>query len=472
MTELLKAVVLAGGSGTRLWPLSRQQLPKQFLNLDGEGSLLEATIHRLQPLIAKDDVWVVSNEAHASGEAYSLLRDLHTILEPCGRNTAPAIALAAALLMEQSQADPVMLVLPADHLIGDVKAFHAALNAAVAAAKDGALVTFGIQPEYPETGFGYIQAGSKSSETDAVYTVQRFVEKPDAQTAQSYLDSGDYYWNSGMFVWRASVILAEIEAHLPDVWKVLENMRSRWSAGERWQEVVRHGFADMPDVSIDYGVMERSSRVKLVACDINWSDVGSWDAVYDISKKDAAGNAIAGDILHVDCKNSLLRSQTRLIAAAGLEDIIAVETPDAILLVKRGESQQVRELVAQMKARGTREHIEHTTVQRPWGSYTVLEEKGSDYKLKRIEVAAGARLSLQAHQHRSEHWIVVSGTATVTRGDEVFTVSKNESTYIRIGEKHRLENKGKIPLQMIEVQVGDYLGEDDIERFEDVYGRD
>jgi len=472
MPELLKAVVLAGGSGTRLWPLSRQQLPKQFLNLDGEGSLLEATIHRLQPLIAKDDVWVVSNEAHASGEAYAMLRDLHTILEPCGRNTAPAIALAAALLMEQSQADPVMLVLPADHLIGDVKAFHAALNAAVTAAKEGALVTFGIQPEYPETGFGYIQAGLKSSEVDAVYSVQRFVEKPNAETAQSYLDSGDYYWNSGMFVWRASVILAEIETHLPDVWRVLENMRARWSAGERWQEVVRHGFADMPDVSIDYGVMERSSRVKLVACDINWSDVGSWDAVYDISKKDTAGNAIAGDVLHVDCKNSLLRSQTRLIAAAGLEDIIAVETPDAILLVKRGESQQVRELVAQMKARGTREHIEHTTVQRPWGSYTVLEEKGSDYKLKRIEVAVGARLSLQAHQHRSEHWIVVSGTATVTRGDEVFTVSKNESTYIRIGEKHRLENKGKLPLQMIEVQVGDYLGEDDIERFEDVYGRD
>ncbi len=466
----IKAVILAGGSGTRLWPLSRQQLPKQFLNLDGDESLLEATISRLSPLILRDDVWVVTNEKHANGEAYAALRDLHTILEPCGRNTAPAIALSAALLMENTQSDPIMLVLPADHLIRDVASFHAALHTAVDAAKQGALVTFGILPEHPETGFGYIQADT-DSESDGVYAVKAFVEKPDACAAQSYLDAGNYYWNSGMFVWRASTLLDEVKRHLPEIWCVLETMRQRWRQGEPWQEVVRHGFRDMPDVSIDYGIMEQSDCVKLVPCDIGWSDVGSWDAVYEISQKDTFGNAISGDVLQTGCSNSLLRSQTRLLAAAGLEDVIAVETPDAILLLKRGQSQQVRDLVAQIRARGSREHIEHVTVQRPWGCYTVLEGTNASYKVKHIEVAPGACLSLQVHQHRSEHWVVVSGTATVTRGDKVFTVAENESVYIPAGERHRLKNRGESPLHVVEVQVGEYLGEDDVKRFDDQYGR-
>lgn len=463
------AVILAGGSGTRLWPLSRQQLPKQFLNLKGDETLLGGTISRLHPLISEEDIWVVTSEALATGEAYAALSELNTILEPVGRNTAPAIAVAAALLMDRSDNDPTMLVLPADHLIQDVESFHDCLNRAMDAAENGALVTFGIEPTRPDTGFGYIQA-DRVSEAEA-FPVIRFTEKPDLETAESFLAEGGYYWNSGMFVWKTSTILDEIKLHMPDVWSVLETMRAKWQQGEPWQEVLRHGFADMPSISIDYGVMEKSDRVVLVPCDIGWSDVGSWDAVYDISDHDENGNALAGDVLSFDCKNSLIRSESKLLAAVDLEDIIVVETPDAILLSKRGESQRVREVVDVIKARGSREHIEHRTVLRPWGSYTVLEDHLSGYKLKRIEVNPGASLSLQSHRQRSEHWVVVSGTATVTRGDEVFTVSRNESTFIPIGKKHRLANHGEEPLQIVEVQIGDYLGEDDIERFDDDYGR-
>ncbi len=463
------AVILAGGSGTRLWPLSRQQLPKQFLNLQGDETLLEGTISRLTPFISKDDVWVVTSEAHASGEAYSALKDLNTILEPAARNTAPAVAVAAALLMDLTKSDPVMLVLPADHLIQDIKSFHQCLDMAVDVAEEGKLVTFGIKPTRPDTGFGYVQAASEADGN--AYPVLRFTEKPDLATAESFLLQGSYFWNSGMFVWKASVILDAIQKHLPDIWSVLENMRNRWNKDEPWHEVIRHGFANMPSISIDYGVMEKSESVALIPCDIGWSDVGSWDAVYDISDHDEDGNTLAGDVLSFDCKNSLIRSESKLLAAVNLEDVIVVETPDAILLTKRGESQRVREIVDKIKARGSKEHVEHVTVYRPWGNYTVLEGRNSGYKLKRIEVSPGASLSLQSHQQRSEHWVVVSGVATVTRGEEVYTVSKNESTYIAIGEKHRLANNGENPLQIVEVQVGDYLGEDDIERFDDHYGR-
>ena len=464
-----KAVVLAGGSGTRLWPLSRQQLPKQFLKLEGEESLLAATISRLSPMIEQDDVWVVTNEAHATGEAFSELHHLNTILEPCGRNTAPAIALAAALLQQEGE-DPVMLVLPADHIIKDISAFHEGLNVAIEQAEQGKLVTFGIVPEHPDTGFGYIQAGEQL-ENNTAYVVQRFTEKPDLLTAKAFLEEGNYFWNSGMFVWKASVILAEIKRHCPDIHAVIQDMMAAWEAGEPWQEVVRHQFENMPSISIDYAVLEPSDNVVMVPVSMGWSDVGSWDAVHDISEKDADNNAISGHVIAVDCKNTLLRSESRLLAAVGLQDVMAVETADAILLCHKGESQRVREIVKVLKDSNSLEHHEHVTVQRPWGSYTVLDNKAEGYKLKRIEVKPGASLSLQSHQHRSEHWVVVSGTATVTRDDEVITVAKNESTYIPIGVKHRLENKGKVPLQMIEVQVGDYLEEDDIERFDDEYGR-
>ena len=466
----VQAVILAGGSGSRLWPLSRQQLPKQFLSLDGEASLLDATVQRLHPLIAADDVWVVTGQALASGEAFDSLQGYRQVLEPVGRNTAPAIAIAAALLQDKLQADPVMVVLPADHIIKNEQEFQRRLRIAIdAAASAGDLVTFGITPTRPDTGFGYIEAEGQDGD---VLKVRRFTEKPDAATAEAFLADGHYYWNSGMFVWKASSILEQIERHLPEVAAVLYEMRDAWRQGTPWQQVVSREFARMPDISVDYGVLERSDKVSLVPCDIGWSDVGSWDAVHEIADKDAGGNAVSGNVLAIDCRDSLLRSQHRLIAAIGLQDVIAVETPDALLLVRRGDSQRVREVVDTLKLRGGTEHIEHLTVKRPWGCYTVLEDRASGYKLKRIEVKPGHSLSLQSHQHRSEHWVVVSGTATVTRDGETYTVAKNESTYIPIGMKHQLENKGKVPLHIVEVQVGEYLGEDDIERFDDRYGRD
>lgn len=464
------AVILAGGSGSRLWPLSRQQLPKQFLNLEGDDTLIGSTMTRLSPLIEPENIWVVTNEAHAGGEAYEILNGLNTILEPVGRNTAPAIAIAAALLSDLMESDPLMVVLPADHLIKKREEFHRCLQCAMDVAGQGRLVTFGITPTRPDTGFGYIQADLAQMK-NGVSPVVRFAEKPDLATAGAFVASGDYFWNSGMFVWKASVLLAEVARYLPEVAEVVARMRGLWQGGEPWGEVVRREFAAMPSVSIDYGVMERSEIVSVVEADIGWSDVGSWDAVYDISGHDESGNALVGNVLNLDCNNALIRSESKLVAAIGLEDVIVVETPDAILLTKRGESQRVKDVVELLKTRGGSSHLEHLTVRRPWGSYTVLEDHASGYKLKRIEVRPGASLSLQSHQHRSEHWVVVSGTATVTCGDKTFAVAKNESTYIPIGEMHRLANRGRIPLQMIEVQVGEYLGEDDIERFEDSYGR-
>ncbi len=463
------AVILAGGSGSRLWPLSRQNLPKQFLALDGDATLLQTTINRLSPVIDNKNVLIVTQEAHAKGEAYHALLPYQTVFEPIGRNTAPAIALAAAYLMDDGN-DPVMVVLPADHIIKDEVQFREHLNVAIAAAESGKLITFGIQPNRPDTGFGYIKAHRGNVSSD-VYAVDRFTEKPDEKTAEKFLQEGNYYWNSGMFVWRASAILAEIQQYLPAVHDVVQTIVAESRAAGSFQQAVEKHFAAMPSISIDYGVLEKSSRVSLIPCEIGWNDVGSWQAVHEISRHDTNGNALQGNVVAVGCKNSLIRAEKRLVAAIGIEDICVIETADAVLVAKSDQTQRVREVVDELTARGATEHIFHAKVNRPWGSYTVLEEDQDGFKIKRIEVAPGARLSLQSHRQRSEHWVVVSGTATVTNGEEVFTVRKNESTYIPIGTKHRLENLGHEPLHIVEIQVGTYLGEDDIQRYEDNYGR-
>jgi mannose-1-phosphate guanylyltransferase/mannose-6-phosphate isomerase len=493
----INAVILAGGSGSRLWPMSRQNLPKQFLALDGVATLLQTTIDRLSPTIEAKDVLIVTQEAHAKGEAYHALLPYQSLFEPVGRNTAPAIALAAAYLTA-SGADPVMVVLPADHIIKDEEGFRAHLDTAIQAAQNGKLVTFGVQPTRPDTGFGYIKIKGLRDETiglrteerglsgktttgvtqhsalstqSCIYEVERFTEKPDLATAVSFLAEGNYYWNSGMFVWKASVILAEIQRHLPEVHQIVQTILAESRAGSSFQQAVEKHFAAMPSISIDYGVLEKSDRVSLIPCDIGWTDVGSWQAVHEISAKDENGNALQGNVIALGSKNSLIRAEKRLVAVIGVEDLCVIETADAVLIAKSDQTQRVREVVDALQQKGATEHIYHMKVNRPWGNYAVLEEDPDGFKIKRIEVAPGARLSLQSHKQRSEHWVVVSGTATVTNGEEVITVRKNESTYIPIGTKHRLENRGNEPLHIVEIQVGEYLGEDDIQRYEDNYGR-
>lgn len=464
----IHAVILAGGSGSRLWPLSRQHLPKQFLVLDGDGSLLQTTINRLVPTIEANNVLIVTQESHAKGEAYHALKPYRSLFEPIGRNTAPAIALAAAYLTAEGK-DPVMVVLPADHVIKEEALFRTHLESAIRAAKEGKLVTFGIQPTRPDTGFGYIKA--RANPGGEILDVERFTEKPDHATAERFLQEGNYFWNSGMFVWRASVILAEMARHLPEVYRIAQSILAASKSGQTFQQAVNEQFAAMPSISIDYGVLEKSDRVALIPCDIGWNDVGSWQAVHDISPKDDNGNALQGNVIAVNCNNNLIRAEKRLVAAIGVENLCVIETADAVLIAKSDQTQDVRMVVDALHEKGATEHIYHTKVNRPWGSYTVLEEDPEGFKLKRIEVAPGARLSLQSHERRSEHWVVVSGTATVTNGNDVITVYKNQSTYIPIGTRHRLENLGTEPLHIVEIQVGEYLGEDDIQRYEDNYGR-
>lgn len=467
---MILPVIVAGGNGSRLWPLSRQLNPKQFLPLaDAELSMLQATILRLQGLDTAAPQ-LICNEQHRFLAAEQLrqlnLEQANILLEPIGRNTAPAIALAALQACKESQ-DPILLVLAADHLIKDVSAFHASIQAALPLAQDGKLVTFGIVPDRPETGYGYIEKGSAVGDG---FAVNRFVEKPDLATAGDYLASGNFFWNSGMFMFRASRYLQELEEFQPQILAVCRAALEAGTQDMHFTRVDSDIFATCPDDSIDYAVMENTRDAVMVPLDAGWSDIGSWSALWDVSNKDADSNVLKGDVLSQASRNSYVHADSRLVTIVGVEDLVVVETKDAVLVAHKDRVQDVKTIVEKIKADGRHEHINHREVYRPWGMYDSIDN-GHRYQVKRITVKPGAKLSVQMHHHRAEHWIVVSGTAKVTNGERTYLVCENESTYIPIGQIHALENPGVIPLELIEVQSGSYLGEDDIVRFEDKYGR-
>jgi mannose-1-phosphate guanylyltransferase/mannose-6-phosphate isomerase len=474
-------VIMAGGSGTRLWPLSRAGYPKQFLVLSGTTSLFQQAASRLAALggegLTVQAPLVVGNEEHRFLVLDQLrearLEPSSVVLEPAGRNTAPALTLAALAACEGG-ADPVLAVTPADQTVTDGEAFTRALRRAVHAAAQGAIVVLGVTPDRPETGYGYIRAGNGAAEADAVRAVERFVEKPDLATAQAYLAAGGYYWNAGMFVLKASTWLAALEHFRPDI---AAACRAAWAARATDASFVRPGRAEfeaVPAESVDYAVMERcpgsAFGIRMVALDAGWNDLGAWEAVWQVAERDGLGNATRGDALVSDSRNTFVHATSRLVAAVGLHDVVVVETPDAVLVTSRERSQDVKKIVNRLGAEQRGEQALHRKVHRPWGWYDSIDS-GERFQVKRILVKPGAALSLQMHHHRAEHWIVVSGTAEVTVGDKVLLLSENQSTYIPLGETHRLRNPGKVPLEIIEVQSGSYLGEDDIVRFEDTYGR-
>jgi mannose-1-phosphate guanylyltransferase/mannose-6-phosphate isomerase len=465
--SIIQPVILSGGSGTRLWPLSRESYPKQFLPLAGDLTMLQATWQRIAPIASRGPL-VIANEEHRFVAAEQLQQvgaaPAAIILEPIGRNTAPAIAVAA-LEATRDGADALLLVLPSDHVITDEAAFRSAVQAAASAAEAGKLVTFGIVPTGPETGYGYI----KAADGEGLRAVERFVEKPDLDTATGYVASGQYYWNSGMFLFKASRYLQELERFQP---AMLAGSRTAWQQSRRDTDFTRldkEAFTAVPSDSIDYAVMEKTADAVVIPLDAGWNDVGSWTALRDVSQQDGDGNAHQGDVIAIDCRNTYAYGQ-RLVAMVGLDDVIVVETDDAVLVGKADRMQEVKTVVSQLKADGRSEAAWHRKVYRPWGAYDSIDN-GERFQVKRITVKPGGTLSLQMHHHRAEHWIVVSGTAEVTRGDEVILLSENQSTYIPLGVTHRLRNPGKLPLELIEVQSGSYLGEDDIVRFEDTYGR-
>lgn len=485
-TLVVQPVVLSGGSGTRLWPLSREKYPKQLLALIGSDSLLQATVRRVDGLAdcGLASPMVVCNEDYrfVIAEQLRLIdRPGSIVLEPSGRNTAPALTLAALAALRDG-ADPVLLVMPSDHVIVDIAAFQAVVREGALQAAQGVIVTFGITPDAPETGYGYIQSGPLHSSKARI--IARFVEKPNIETAQAYLQEGSYLWNSGLFMMRASVWLAAMGVCRPDI---LRACQTAWDAGSTDGEFLRvdkQAFASCPSDSIDYAVMERIAAQSrdgnpgatslpvgvVLPLSAGWSDVGAWDALWQILPKDDSGNVAQGDVLLQDCRNTLALSNGRLLACVGVSDLVVVETADAILVAHKDQTQDVKKIVDALKKLGRTESSIHRKVFRPWGSYDGIDV-GERFQVKRIVVKPGATLSLQMHHHRAEHWIVVRGTAKVTRGDETLLVSENQSTFIPLGTKHRLENPGRVPLEMIEVQSGSYLGEDDIVRFEDVYGR-
>lgn len=469
---MILPVILSGGAGTRLWPLSRELYPKQLLPLACDKTMLQETISRLDGMQNIEPALIVCNDAHrflVAEQVRQLDKEPQAIiLEPCGRNTAPAVAIAA-LYAQKGGTDPVLLVLPADHLIQDLPAFHRAVQLGVVQAEQGALVTFGIVPTQPETGYGYIRAEQR--ENCSAYPVAEFVEKPDLETAIGYLRSGDYYWNSGMFMFRASRYLEELERYQPDMLIACRNAMTGMISDLDFQRLDEATFAACPADSIDYAVMEKTAQAVVIPLSAGWNDIGAWSALWDVQPHDAEGNVLIGDVLTEAANNCYLHAGHRLLAAVGVKDLVVVETADAVLVASRDQVQNVKTIVEQLKKQNRHEALLHRRVNRPWGSYEGVDA-GERFQVKRIIVNPGASLSLQKHHHRAEHWIVVKGTATVTCGKNVMVLSENQSTYIPLGEIHRLANPGKIPLEIIEVQSGSYLGEDDIVRLEDIYGRE
>ncbi len=489
---MIVPVILSGGSGTRLWPLSRELYPKQLLPLVDSKTMLQETVNRLAGMKDITPPIIVSNENHRFMIAEQMriigIEPAAIMLEPCGRNTAPAVAVAALHASSKGK-DPVLLVLPADHVIKDISAFQAAVAAGEMLAEQGKLITFGIVPDAPETGYGYIRKGKnltvkaktpvkygrrspavENADAMSVFAVDRFIEKPDLETAKKYLASGKHLWNSGMFMFKASAYLKELKRFAPDM---LTSCQKAYRGSKKDLDFLRldaPAFSACPSDSIDYAVMEKTTGAAVIPLDAGWSDVGSWSALWHVLPRNEQGNALIGDVLTADVTNSFIYSGSRLVSAIGISDCVVVETSDAVLVVHKDETQKVKQIVDYLKKNSREEALLHRCVNRPWGTYECIDT-AERFQVKRITVKPGATLSLQKHMHRAEHWIVVRGTARVTRGGEVITISENQSTYIPLGIRHRLENPGKIPLELIEVQSGSYLGEDDIERFDDRYGR-
>jgi mannose-1-phosphate guanylyltransferase/mannose-6-phosphate isomerase len=474
----MKALILAGGSGTRLWPLSRKNYPKQFLKLSGSKSLFQQTVERLLGVVSPDDIIIITNndyKFHVKSELDSLF-DLHgqspithMILEPESRNTAPAIALGVKYCLEKlgCPEEEALFISPCDHMIKPVDKFREYVRQAEEMSRKGYIVTFGIKPTRPETGYGYMKVSSDSAthgqaviRDQDFLKVDEFTEKPDIKTAQNYLEKGTYYWNAGIFAFQIGLIKEEFMKHAPEIGEVFDMSFSEF----------KMRFPEMPNISIDYAILEKTDKVVTLPAKLHWDDIGSWDALFEISDKDGNGNVKTGDIITMDTRESMIIGDKRLIATIGLQDCFVVETGDALLIAKRGQTQKVKEIVDRLLLEGRKEVSEHVTTYRPWGSYTVLEE-GERYKIKRVMVKPGEKLSLQKHYHRSEHWVVVKGTAKVTIGDREVLTHENESAYVPKSTLHRLENPGKVPLEIIEVQNGEYVGEDDIVRVEDYYGR-
>ena len=465
---MIKNVILAGGSGSRLWPLSRSLYPKQFLPLADAQTMLEATLTRVKGLSGVEPMLICSEEHRfiAAEQIRQLGVKAEILLEPVGRNTAPAIALSA-LEATTNGADPMLLVLAADHVIQNETKFRLAVSRAQSLAEAGSLVTFGIVATGPETGYGYIRRGP---EQGYGYAVADFVEKPNLECAASYVESGEYYWNSGMFLFKASRYLEELEKFRPDILEACKRALSETKPDMDFTRIDEQAFAACPDESVDYAVLEKTDSAVVVPLDAGWKDVGAWSSLWEVTDKDANGNAVRGDVMTQNTQDCLIHSTNKLVATVGLKDVVIVETKDAVLVADKNQVQDVKILVEQLKAKGRTEHQLHREVYRPWGKYDSID-KGERYQVKRITVKPGAKLSVQMHHHRAEHWIVVSGTAKVRRDNEEMLITENESVYLPVGSVHSLHNPGKIPLELIEVQSGAYLGEDDILRFEDIYGR-